>query len=411
VRTPASIGTVQQLVLDRPASGGAVGRSREGQVVFARHGLPGERVAVEITEAARSFARGEVIDVLTASRDRVAPPCPYAVPFGCGGCDLQHATEEAQRRWKADVASEHLGRFLRRTGPIKVESAGEAKGSRTRIRCAVDENGRLAMRRSRTHDLIEIDDCWLTDPGLAPAFAVDWSGASEVELRAIGSGAPFAVVRPLVGRRAILTRTVTNEPLAQGQSTVEVGGHAFRVGPASFWQVHRRAPEVLLDAVLGFAGVGDGDRVADLYSGVGLFAVSLAKVVGARGSVTAVESSSVACADARYNARTNLQVGVRHGKVAPRTIDVAVRANDVVVMDPPRTGAGRAIMSVITAKRPRRIVYVSCDAATLARDLDVAIAAGFELAEFRTFDLFPMTEHLELVAVLDAPRRGGQSLG
>jgi tRNA/tmRNA/rRNA uracil-C5-methylase (TrmA/RlmC/RlmD family) len=390
--------------LERPATGGAVGRLDDGRVVFVRHALPGELVRVEVTESTSKFSRADAVEILEASPDRVVPPCRYAHPGGCGGCDLQHASTSAQIAWKASLVAEHLRRIAGEELDVSVvEPSSEPEGSRTRLRCAVTDDGRLALRAARSHDLITLDACWIADQSFTPAFASPWHGADEVELRAIGEGEPFAVVRRLTPRGTMHELcSFRGEPLEPSmQSRVNVRGHVFSVGPRSFWQSHRDAPTLLLDHVLELAGARADDHVADLFSGVGLFAVPLAKVVGPGGRVTAVESSPYAVRDARQNAEGLRNLKVREWSVTPRSVNDAVGEGDLVVVDPPRGGLAKGVAETLVRRRPRRLVYVSCDAATFARDLKILLAGGFELSDLRAFDLFPMTEHVELIARLD----------
>ena len=390
--------------LERPATGGAVGRLDDGRVVFVRHGLPGELVRVDVTEMTSKFSRGDAVDILEASPDRVAPPCRYAHPGGCGGCDLQHASTAGQASWKSSLVAEHLRRIAGVEIEITVvEPSSDPQGSRTRLRCAVDDDGRLALRAARSHDLVVLDSCWIADPSFAPAFAASWHGAEEVELRAIGEGDPFALVRRLTLRGTLHELcSLRGEPLEPStQSRVKVRGHVFSVGPRSFWQSHRDAPTLLLDNVLELAGARADDHVTDLFSGVGLFAVPLAKVVGPGGRVTSVESSPYAVRDARQNAEGLRHLKVREWSVTPRSVNDSVGEGDVVVLDPPRGGLAKGVAEALVRRRPRRVVYVSCDAATFARDLKILLAGGFASNEMRVFDLFPMTEHVELVASLD----------
>jgi tRNA/tmRNA/rRNA uracil-C5-methylase (TrmA/RlmC/RlmD family) len=158
---------------------------------------------------------------------------------------------------------------------------------------------------------------------------------------------------------------------------------------------------MLLESVVELTGAEPGDHVVDLFSGVGLFSIPLAKQVGAAGRVTAVESSPYAARDARENARGLSQVRVREWSVSARAINDAVGEGDLVVLDPPRNGLAKGVVQALLRRAPRRIVYVSCDAATFARDLKAFLDGGFRLAELKVFDLFPMTEHVELVALLD----------
>lgn len=387
----------------RPATGGGVGRLDDGRVVFVRHSLPGELVRVEVTETTATFARGDAVEVLEASVERVRAPCAYAHPGGCGGCDLQHASSAAQSMWKATIVSEHLRRIAGVEREIDVVAPDSpARGSRTRLRCGVDE-GHLALRVSRSHDLVDIDSCWISSGAFAPAFTTSWDGALEVELRAIGDGEPFAVVRRETPRGTMFEIcSLRGEPLAPStQSRVDVDGTYFSVSPRSFWQSHRDAPRMLLECVMGFADAQPGDHVCDLFSGVGLFAVPLARAVGGAGRVTAVESSPHAVRDARQNGDGLRQLKVREWTVSPRAVNDAVAPGGIVVLDPPRGGLARGVASALVRRAPRRVIYVSCDAATFARDLRLLTEGGFTLANLQAFDLFPMTEHVELVAVLD----------
>ena len=390
--------------LERPATGGAVGRLDDGRVVFVRHALPGELVRVDITESTSKFSRGDAVEVLEASPDRVVAPCRYAHPGGCGGCDLQHASTAGQVSWKASLVAEHLKRIAGVDVDINVvEPPSEPRGSRTRLRCAVDDDGRLGLRASRSHEVIALDECWIADPSFTRAFATSWLGAEEVELRALGDGEPFAVVRRVTPRGTMHELcSLRGEPLEPStQSRVNVHGNVFSVGPRSFWQSHRDAPHMLLDAVLESAGAAAGDHVTDLFSGVGLFAVPLAKAVGPGGRVTAVESSPYAVRDARQNAEGLRTLKVREWSVTPRSVNDSVGEGDLVVLDPPRGGLAKGVAEALVRRRPRRVVYVSCDAATFARDLKILLAGGFSLDELRVIDLFPMTEHVELIASLD----------
>ena len=389
--------------IERPAAGGGVSHLSDGRVVFVRHSLPGELVRVRVTEETSKFARGEALEVLEASPERVAPQCYYARPGGCGGCDFQHASLAAQLSWKGALVGEHLRRIAGITRDVEVIALSQDAHTRTRLRCAVDENGALALRQARSNDVVTIASCQVADRRFSDAFETPWHYAEEVELRAIGDGQPFALVRRITDRGTLFElTTLFGEPLEPStHSRVAVDGHYFDVSPRSFWQSHRDAPETLLRSVLEFADVAAGDHVVDLFSGVGLFSVPLAKRVGPGGKVVAVEASPYAVRDARTNGDGLRQLRVREWSVTPRAINDAVAPGDVVVLDPPRSGLAKGVCDALIRRAPRRLVYVSCDAATFARDLALLAVGGYHLRDLRVFDLFPMTEHVELVAVLD----------
>jgi tRNA/tmRNA/rRNA uracil-C5-methylase (TrmA/RlmC/RlmD family) len=385
--------------IERPATGGGVAHLSDGRVVFVRHSLPGETVQVRLTESSKNFARGEAVEILEASPERVIPVCPVAVPGGCGGCDLQHASPTAQREWKIFLVQDHLQRIAGIDVELKIEPTPEpAQNTRTRLRCAVTESGQLALRAARSHDLVPISECVASDAVFGPAFENSWGKVDEVELRAIGDGQPFAVVRRGELYDVVALDGTRLHP--DTQSRVSVRNFVHSVGPRSFWQSHRDGPEVLVNQVLAYAQLGKGDHAVDLFSGVGLFSIAMAKEVGPTGKVVAVESSAFSVKDARQNAQGFPWVKIREWTVSARAINDAVMENDVVVLDPPRIGLAKGVVEALARRRPRRVVYVSCDAATFARDLALFEENGIELQDMKVYDLFPMTEHVEIVALL-----------
>lgn len=395
---------------ERPATGGGVGHRANGQIVFIRHALPGELVDVEITDENAKISRGDAIAIVEASPERQAPPCNYAHPGGCGGCDLQHATPRAQSTWKSTLVSEQLRRLAFTDVDVPLESFGSGEGTRTRLRLAVNGEGQLGLRSHRSHEVVPIESCWLSDQRFGDALETPWTGCSEVELRAIGDGDPFAVVRRETDRGTLyeLCDLWGRRIDPSTQSRVAVHGHHYSVSPRSFWQSHRDAPSRLVELVTAGLGAAPGDRVVDMFSGVGLFSVPLARLVGPGGSVVAVESSPFAVRDARRNLEGQRQVKVREWSVTPRSVNDAVQLDDLVVLDPPRTGLAKGVAEALVRRSPRRIVYVSCDAATFARDLALLQAGSYVLGDIQALDLFPMTEHLEIVAVLDRWSPAGQ---
>ena len=394
------MGTELEVDVGPVAHGGHCVARHEGRVVFVRHALPGERVRALVTEgtATSSYWRADAVAVLAASPDRVEPPCPWAGPGRCGGCDLQHASPEAQRRLKADVVREQLARLAGLDREVVVEEvpgAAEGLGWRTRVRWAVDDAGRPGLRAHRSHEVVPVDRCRIAHPLVDGAGVTGrrWPGVSAVDVSASVATGEVLVLPD--GRSAAGAAGAAGAAL-----TERAGGRDFRVTGGGFWQVHPGAAQTLLDAVLDGLEPRPGDHVLDLYCGVGLFTGPLAERVGPGGRVTAVESERQAVADARHNLADLPQVRVEAGRVDHVLRRRHHRRADLVVLDPPRSGAGRAVVRLLSRLGARRIAYVACDPAALARDLKELAATGYRLESLRAYDLFPMTHHVECVAVL-----------
>jgi tRNA/tmRNA/rRNA uracil-C5-methylase (TrmA/RlmC/RlmD family) len=336
------------------AHGGHVVARVDKLVVFVRHALPGERVVVEITEVDRTFLRGDAVEVLEASPDRVVAPCPLAHPGGCGGCDFQHVALPAQRRLKAQVVAEQLSRLAGIERAVVVEPVEPTLRWRTRMQYVDLPGGRRGLRKHRSHEVVEVEDCLIAGPG--------------------------SDTRP-----ALVTEHVL--------------GHDFRVAGDGFWQVHPDAARLLVETVLAMLEPRPGERALDLYAGVGLFSAFLADAVGNDGAVVAVEGDRRAAALAGENLAAYPRAEVVGGRV-DRVLARGVGPTDLVVLDPPRQGARRAVVAAVAGLAPRAVAYVACDPAALARDLAYFRDQGYELADLRAFDLFPMTHHVECVALL-----------
>lgn len=389
------------------AHGGFCVARHENRVVFVRHALPGERVQVTVTEGHQrsKFWRADAVEILLAAPDRVSPPCPWAGPGLCGGCDWQHVSLPAQRRLKAAVVAEQLQRLagisydvVVEPVPVEVGATPDGLGWRTRVRYAVDDGGRAGLRRHRSREVVPIDWCRIAHPDVVAADVPKrrWPGGSSVDV----------AVSARTGERLVLC---DGDAAAPGESTAalteRVGERTFRIGARAFWQVHPAAAETLVEAVVGALEPRPGEAVFDLYCGVGLFAAALAQRVGLQGSVVAVEGDGAAADDAKSNLRDLPGVRVARGRVDHVLRRPHLRHADLVVLDPPRAGAGRAVVDLVSRTRARRIAYVSCDPAALARDLHWFADRRYQLALLRAFDLFPMTQHVECVAVLERSAR------
>ncbi len=375
------------------AHGGHCVARHEGRVVFVRHALPGERVRALITDSGHAkFWRADAVEVVSASPDRVAVPCRVAGAGGCGGCDFQHVEVGAQRRLKALVLAEQLRRLAGIDWAGEVEAvpapreAADGLGWRRRMRYQVDGAGRAGLRAHRSHELIPLPDegCLIAHRSTPSVVGQSWPADAELIAVASEDGPTLLVGgEPRVGSQVVHERAA---------------GRSWEVAADGFWQVHPAAADTLVAAVLNGLAPKPGERAFDLYCGVGLFAGALSdagcRVWGVETSAAAIDSAQRNLADARVHVR--LQVGrvdVRLPKLSERV--------DLVVLDPPRTGAGRAVITEVIRRRPRAVAYVACDPAALARDLGTALGLGYRLSSLRAYDLFPMTHHLEAVAVLE----------
>jgi tRNA/tmRNA/rRNA uracil-C5-methylase (TrmA/RlmC/RlmD family) len=372
--------------------GHCVARPSDGPVLFVRHALPGERVRVEVTERRSGFWRADAVEVLEASPDRVEPPCPYARPGRCGGCDLQHAAPAAQRELKAAVVREQLARLGHRPD-IQVDVDALPGGPlrwRSRVQYAVGRDGRLGFHPFRSHGVVPVDDCPIALPAALDVLADRWSPSlASVEVVASSEGDVSVLTRRSRTGRA---RVIEGPPVVREA----LGGRVFEVEADAFWQVHPAAPAVLVATVLDLLRPVAGERAWDLYSGAGLFASALAPVVD---RVTAVESDPRGLAAAERSLTDLPNVHLVEGDVRQVLASQPLRWVDVVVLDPPRSGAGRTVVEEITRRRPRAVAYVACDPAAFARDVATFAEHGYDLAEVRAFDAFPMTHHVECVGL------------
>ena len=404
-------GTEFEVTVGPVAHGGHCVARHEGRVVFVRHTLPGERVVVRVTEDRHAgFCRADAIAVLEASPDRVERPCPHSGPGLCGGCDWQHVDPAAQRGLKAAVVREQLSRLagLPDVDVVVGELPGGPLRWRSRARFAVDRSGTAGLRRHRSHDVVVLDDCPITvEPAAQAVLGQRWPGAGAVDVSVDSTGAVTTTRldrqgRPTSSRVVRPGGDLPEEPVARAER--RAGGRDWEVEGTGFWQVHPAAADALVAAVSDLAAVRPGETVLDLYAGVGLFGGALAPAVGPGGRVVCVESDEAACAAADANLSGLPQAEVWQGDVdAGGLTDLLAElgtAPAVVVLDPPRAGAGQAVSRLLAGTGARAVVYVACDPASLARDVAAFAAGGYRLAAVRGYDAFPMTAHVECVALL-----------
>ncbi|WP_406399113.1 class I SAM-dependent RNA methyltransferase [Streptomyces sp. NBC_00879] len=431
------VGEEYEVEVGPVAHGGhCIARTEEGRVLFVRHTLPGEKVVARITEGEEDsrFLRADAVRIIEASKDRVEAPCPYSGPGNCGGCDWQHAKPGAQRRFKGEVIAEQLQRLAGLTpeeagwdgtvmpAPGDKLPAGEVPAWRTRVQYAIDTEGRAGLRKHRSHDVQPIDHCMIAAPGVTELGIEkqDWPQMATVEaIAATGSNDRQVILTPRPGGRLPLVeldKPVSVLRVEENDGGVHrVHGRAFvreraddrtyRVGMGGFWQVHPQAADVLVKAVMQGLLPRKGDMALDLYCGVGLFAGAIADRVGEKGAVLGIESTKRAVEDARHNLQDFERVRIEHGKVEQVLPRTKITEVDLIVLDPPRAGAGKQTVNHLAGLGARRIAYVACDPAALARDLAYFGDAGYKPRTLRAFDLFPMTHHVECVAILEPVKK------
>jgi len=389
--------TVEKLVY------GGDGLARlDGRVVFAPFVLPGERVRVRSELEKPGLVKASLAAVEEPSAERVPAPCPY---FGrCGGCHYQHAGYDFQLSAKRQILVEELRRLGKVEPPSDIAIvAAEPWGYRNRAQLHI-ENGRLGYREARSHKLCAIDRCPISSPRVNETIAIlngmlrdsRWprfvrgievfTDEQSVQLNVLETDRPVA-------RRFF--EWCTEKIPGMVENDLDYEGR-YRVSRNSFFQVNR----FLLDKLVAAATAGaSGDSALDLYAGVGLFSMALARSFG---KVTAVESGSTAVRDLLFNAE---RAGLGNVSAIAATTEAYLEKletpPDLVLLDPPRAGAGKIVVGRLAALKPRWVTVVSCDPATLARDLSGLLAAGYRIADMLLVDLFPQTYHLESVVRLE----------
>ena len=385
------IGATIEVTIENVANGGFCIARHQGKVVFVRHSLPGERVVAEITDITSKFLRADVVEVVEPSSYRVQPQCQYAAL--CGGCDWQHASLEYQLELKSAIVQEqlsHLGKVQTvNNQPLtdfRVEALpGDVNGLRWRTRNRfVNVAGQgLGMRMARSHNVVEIDDCLI---------AVD--GAVAIAESALHLGHPeVQTAKSSTGQHVVVDER--GGPWLDEQ----VGTRRWRIHASSFWQIHVQAAKTFVDVVKGFSDLQEDQSVLDLYAGSALFGASMAEDVGENGLVVAVEASIDAMRDARRSCSDLPQIELVTADVKKWLNQNTEEQFDVVVLDPPRAGAGAEVIAKITTMARDKIIYVACDPSALGRDTAYLRELGWEMSRLRGFDAFPMTSHVECIAL------------
>lgn len=392
--------------------GAAIGRY-EGKVIFVPYALPGETVRAEIVEDHPRYARARLVEVQEASPERVTPACPYFGPNGCGGCHLQHVAYEAQRRLKAQGVAEQLARIGGLADPPVLPTLPDPAGwaYRNQARFHPTPSGGLGFWQEDRRAVIPVEECLILHPYLSELY-----DALDLELPDLTALTLRAGV--VTGDRMLILETREDEPpeleidlplscvlltadgfaiplIGQSFITERVAGYPYRISAPSFFQANTAQAERLVSLVIDYLALEGHEVVLDGYCGVGLFTLPLAERASL---VVAVEIDPAAVDDLMENSAGWENVEVVEG---PLEAVLAGRAGalDAAVVDPPRTGLSREALERLVAARPTRLVYVSCDPATLARDARRLTAAGYRLEVVQPVDMFPQTYHIETVSL------------
>lgn len=392
--------TELNLTVGAPANGGSCVARHDGRVIFVRYALPGETVRARVISERGSFWHAEAVEVLEPSADRVESLCPIAGVGESGCCDLAFATPAAARRIKGEVVANQLARLGGHdAGDLVAEEVGTvgATGWRTRVRLDVGADGRAGFHRYHSDDLVtdlscaQVPDGMLADlplqpPGAALHVVLDDDGRRHV----VRSGP-----RGGKGAKGALTQVISGEY----ESVQRVGSREWRIPVTAFWQSHRDAASTYSALVASWAELSARQTAWDLYGGAGVFAAALADSVGESGRVLTVDTSRGSARAARAALSDLGCVEVRTDSVR-RALGVERVAADVAVLDPPRTGAGREVIDQLADAGVPRVIHIGCEAASFARDIGLYRGHGYRVQRLRVFDSFPLTHHVECVALL-----------
>ncbi|TAM70365.1 TRAM domain-containing protein [Mycobacterium sp.] len=385
------------LTTGAPANGGSCVAHHEGRVVFVRYALPGERVRVRVTADRGSYWHAEVIEVIEPADGRTASLCPIAGVDGAGCCDLAFALPEVARTLKAEVVSNQLERLggHRWSGEAEPLSGSGPTGWRTRVRLDVGADRRPGFHRYHSDDLVTDLRCAQLPAGMLDGIAgTEWPTAAQLHVAVDDDGARHVVRTLRQGRR-----TATKVMEGRYEAVQRVAGRSWQVPVTAFWQAHRDAAATYSDLVADWAAAGAGMSAWDLYGGAGVFAAVLGAAVGPSGRVLSVDTSRASTRAARAALADLTQVQIVTDSVRRALAAQRGRA-DVAVLDPPRAGAGREIVDLLSAADVPRVVHIGCEAASFARDIGIYLGRGYTVEKIKVFDAFPLTHHTECVALL-----------
>ena len=381
-----TVGDIITLDIGTIANGGHFIARHNDQIIFVRHSITGEKANVKITAVNSKFAFGDAVEILKKSKDRVNAPCKYAHPEGCGGCDFQHIDIKTQLNFKKIVIQDQFKRIEKIDINPDLISADSNSGLnwRSRLNLGISENKKLGLRSHKSNKIIEIDECLiaLKEINNLDVFNKHWENNDNIKISCSSEND--------------ITISHLGEKISGSDKLKEVvGDNKFNISPQSFWQSHKSAPGIILEQVLKFANIKKGERVCDLYGGVGLFTLPISKIIGENGEVHLIETNRTCIDDANEMFTDLKNIFIHHGTVEQKL--GSIKKIDTIILDPPRNGISKQVINQMIEKKPHTIVYVSCNPSTLARDTKILLNNKYELTNVVGLDLFPMTHHVECV--------------
>ncbi|MFZ5855517.1 MAG: class I SAM-dependent RNA methyltransferase [Chloroflexota bacterium] len=418
------------ITLEKLTYGGdAMGRLPDGRAVFVSFGLPGERVRIRLTEEKKNFARGELVEILEPSPDRIAPRCKY---FGvCGGCHYQNLPYEKQLLAKAEILRDQLMRIGKiENPPVSPMVASPSEWNyRNHVQFHLTEAGELGFVAASVADedagpVLAIDECHLPEESINTAWPqLEFEPGADVERVSLRVGAeddlmlllesdvPYAPELEIEAGISVAHVFEEHTVVLAGNDHffIDVKDRPFKVSGTSFFQVNTAMAEKMVEHLLAEMPMSASDTLLDLYCGVGLFSAFFASRAG---RVIGVESSESACEDFAVNLDEFDNVELYEGAVEEilpalvaqiaNTLAPPARAGvSYIIVDPPRAGLAPRVVDAIQAFGPRVIAYISCDPSTLARDARRLLENGYTLKQVTPFDLFPQTYHIESISIFE----------
>lgn len=402
-----------EVELLRPTFGGSsMGRLPDGRAVFVPYGLPGELVRVALVEQKRGFARARLVEVLRPAPERLQPRCRH---FGvCGGCHYQHLSYAHQLQVKAEVLREQLERIGGLSDPPleAIQPSPQEWHYRNTVQFHLDAQGRLGYEESGSNRVVAIEECYLPQPPLDELWRqLEFEAGLGIERIGLRVGADEEVLLTLEGQPLELPALEVDLPISavhlspagsivlagEDWLPMEVNGRLFRVSAGSFFQVNTAQAGAMVRYLQEILPLDKDTTLLDVYCGVGLFSAFLAERVG---RCVGVEVSPSACDDYAVNLDSFDNVSLYIGAAEEVLPGLQLSGKVAAVLDPPRAGVDRRALDALVALQPEWIAYVSCDPATLARDLKRLVAQGYRLERIKPFDLFPQTYHIESISLL-----------